>query len=120
MINTTRFASLGTTVSLTSSFEPIGKGLQQAERSNDIRPFAELRKRQHFALGVGEVRDCEQQRHHDRKNLADSDDSRPSVAGPEASHAYQCALAPGGIAANCTISLQRAIVWLARLIGSVR
>ena len=73
--------------------EPVGERLQQSERADDIRSFAELRKRQHLALGIGEHGNRQQQRHHDDDDFDGGDDGRPGVAGPEITHG--CRSVPG-------------------------
>jgi hypothetical protein len=51
---------------LDQEFETVGEGLQQAERTDHVRPFAQLRVRKDLALGVSQICDGDQQRHHYR------------------------------------------------------
>ena len=105
---------------LDQQFEPIGEGLQQSERADNIWPLTQLRIGQHLALDIGQISDGNQQRHDDRDHLADGDDGQPGIA---MSKSYPCVpvccreLAAG---APRKMSLHSAIVGLARLIGSVR
>ena len=69
-MKTTRLAPLGMIVSLSSSLSPSANRLQQPERADDVRPLAQLRNRQHLALGIGQIGDRDQQRHDDRQHLA--------------------------------------------------
>ncbi len=56
-MKTTRLAPLGMIVSLISQLQAVGDRLQQAERADDVRALAELHRRHHLALGIGEVGD---------------------------------------------------------------
>src|SRR5205807_1814668 len=85
---------------LDEQFEPVGKGLKQTERADHVWPLAKLRERQHLALGISEIGDSEQQWDYDGDNLADGYNGWPSVAGPEASHAFRSARIPGQVAAE--------------------
>ena len=87
MMNTSRFGAARDDRLLDQELEPVGEGLQQPERADDVRPLAQLRERQHLALGIGQVGDREQQRHDDRQHLADGNHGRQRVAAPKASHA---------------------------------
>ena len=59
----------------------VGERLQQAERADHVRSFAQLHRRQHLALGIGQVGDADQQRHQQGQRLehGQDDDGRRGV-----------------------------------------
>ena len=64
-----RFAARRDDRLLHHHLERVGEGLQQAERADHVRPFAQLHRRQDLALGIGQVGDADQQRHQQRQRL---------------------------------------------------
>src|SRR5690606_15601233 len=74
---------------LENELDRIGKRLKKPERTNDVRPLADLHRADHAPLRIGQVSDREEQRRQDRADLAENDQRRPSVCGPEISHGYR-------------------------------
>src|SRR5262249_50074606 len=97
-------------------FEQIGEGLQQAEGSNHVRSATHLHRRPHFAVGIEQEGDNDQQSDEQKEALPDDEGDGAGQAPPKLKPWVRAA---SSAPASC-IALKLAMIADARAIGLVR
>ena len=97
----------------------VGERLQQAERPDHVRAFAQLHRRQDLALGIGQVGDADQQRHQQRQRLGNVRMTHGRRRCRRRKTVHRAIPPPAPAAWRRKSRCRPAMVGLARLIGSV-